>query len=180
MKIIAFTGMPCSGKTEAVQIAKEMGIPVTRMGDAVWEEVENRGLELNNENVGTVAGQMRERHGKDIWAQRVLEKIKSIEKIESIVIDGIRNVEEIDTFKKELGKDFVIIAITASDKTRHKRILNRGRQDDSTNIQDLEERDRRELQWGLGTAIASADIMVSNERSIDEFRDEIRKILDAV
>ncbi|HEC81032.1 MAG TPA: hypothetical protein ENI42_01220, partial [Thermoplasmatales archaeon] len=38
MKTIAFTGMPGSGKTEAVKIAKELEIPVIRMGDCVWEE----------------------------------------------------------------------------------------------------------------------------------------------
>ena len=66
MKILAFTGMPCSGKTEAVKVAKEMDIPVIRMGDAVWREVKHQGLELNDKNVGDVANNMREKHGKYI------------------------------------------------------------------------------------------------------------------
>ncbi len=170
--------MPCSGKTEAVQIAKERSIPVIRMGNIVLEEVKNQRLPLDDKHIGNVASQMREGFGKDIWAQRALEKITSFEKLDCIVIDGIRNVEEIETFKKELGKDFIIIAITSSDETRQKRFLKRGREDDSTDIQDLEQRDKRELRWGLGTVIASADIMVSNEGDIDEFRDEMQKIFD--
>jgi len=180
MKILAFTGMPCSGKTEAVEVAKEMGISVIRMGDMVWEEVKNRGLPLDNKNVGNVADQMRNEHGKDIWARRALAKIRILDETDVIVIDGIRNIEEIDTFKKEVGKDFIVIAITASDETRRRRVLNRGRQDDSTNIKDLEERDKRELRWGLGTVIAAADIVISNKGSIDEFRDKIRKTLDEI
>ena len=180
MKIIAFAGMPCSGKSEAVRIAKEMSIPVIRMGDMVWDEVTNRGLPLDEKHIGTIANQMREEFGKDIWAQRTLEKITSFEKSNYIVIDGIRNVEEIDTFKKELGKDFLVIAVTASDETRRKRFLARGREDDSSNVQDLEERDKRELGWGLGTVIASADIVVSNEGDIEELRNEIKKILDKI
>ena len=180
MKILAFTGMPCSGKTEAVEVAKEMDIPVIRMGDAVWGEVKHQGLELNDKNVGEVANNMREKHGKNIWAKRTLDKIKSLDETDVIVIDGIRNIEEIDMFKKEVGKDFIVIAITASDETRHKRVLNRGRQDDSTNIKDLEERDKRELRWGLGAVIAAADIVISNEGSIDEFRNKIRKTLDEI
>ena len=43
MKIIAFTGMPASGKSEAVQLAKDKGIPVIRMGDLVWEETRRQG-----------------------------------------------------------------------------------------------------------------------------------------
>jgi dephospho-CoA kinase len=44
----------------------------------------------------------------------------------------------------------------------------------------LEERDKRELRWGLGAVIAAADIIISNEGSIDEFRDKIRKTLDEI
>ena len=180
MKIIAFVGMPCSGKTEAVQIAKEMGIPVIRMGDMVWDEVKNRGLPLDEKNVGTIADQMRKDLGKDIWAKRTLDKISLIEKTKRIIIDGIRNIEEIDTFKKKLGKDFIIITVTASDEIRQKRFLNRGREDDSSDIQDLIDRDKRELSWGLDTVIASADIIVPNKYGIDEFREEIRKILKKI
>ena len=180
MKIIAFAGMPCSGKSEAVRIAKEMSIPVIRMGDMVWEEVTNRGLPLNEKHIGTIANQMREDFGKDIWAQRKLEKITSFEKSDYVVIDGIRNVEEIESFKKELGKDFIIIAVTASDETRQKRFLQRGREDDSRNIRDLEQRDKRELRWGLDTVIASADIVVSNEGDLNDLRNEIQKILDRI
>lgn len=177
MKILAFTGMPCSGKTEAVQIAKDMGIPVIRMGNAVWEEVKHRGLELNDKNVGEVANKMREKHGKDIWARRTLDKIKSLDKTDVIVIDGIRNVEETDVFKKELGKDFVVIAITASDETRYKRALNRDREDDSKDISMIKERNQRELKWGLDVVISSAEAVVSNEGSIDEFHDKIEDVL---
>lgn len=177
MKIVAFTGMPCSGKTEAVEIAKAMGIPVIRMGDVVWGEVKNRGLELNDENVGTVANMMREKHGKNIWARRTVDKIKSLNIANNIVVDGIRNVEEVNLFKKELSNNFVIIAITASDEVRKKRSLSRGRKDDSNDIKDIEERDKRELRWGIGNVIASADIVISNEGSIDEFRRLVKEVL---
>ena len=178
MKIIAFTGMPFSGKTEAVKIAKNMNFQVVRMGDMVWDEVNKQGLKLNNKNVGTIANQMREKHGQDIWALKTINKIKSMGKIESIIIDGIRNIEEIDTFKRELGKNFVVVAVETSDKTRQKRALKRGRKDDSKDIKKVKERDQRELRWGLGSAIASADIVVSNEGSIDGFRKYIKETLE--
>jgi len=177
MKVIAFAGMPCSGKSEAVQIADEMEIPVIRMGDMVWDEVKKRGLTLDEKNVGAIADQMRRDKGMDIWAIRTINEISKIKKTNQIIIDGIRNIEEIDTFKKNLGKDFLIIAITASDKTRRKRFLKRGRVDDSLNVQDLKDRDKRELSWGLQIVIASADIIVPNEDGMEEFKNEIRDIL---
>jgi dephospho-CoA kinase len=177
MKIIAFTGMPFSGKSEAVKVAKDMEIPIVRMGDMVWNEVNDRGLKLNYKNVGFIADQMREKHGLDIWAIKTINKIKSMGNIKSIVIDGIRNVEEIEVFKNELGDNFVVIAIETSKKMRHKRALKRGRKDDSKDIKELNERDQRELGWGLGSVIASADIVVLNEGSITDFKKRIKEIL---
>ena len=172
--------MPFSGKSEAVQIAKDLNISVVRMGDAVWDEIKNRGLELNDKNVGMIADKMRKDHGMDIWARRTLNKIKSLDEANIVVIDGIRNVEEIDRFKKELGKDFVVIAIEASDESRYERAQSRGRQDDSKDSKKIKERDKRELRWGLGIVIASADIVISNEGNIDDFRNKIRKTLNEI
>jgi dephospho-CoA kinase len=177
MKIIAFTGMPFSGKSEAVKIAKEQGIPVVRMGDMIWEETKKQGLELNDQNVGTIANNMRKTHGMDIWAKKTLKKINSIKKTDLLVIDGVRNIEEVETFEKELGKDFMLIAIEVSDKTRYKRAMIRGRKDDSMDLDLIKERDRRELSWGLGNVIASADSVITNERSLEEFKDKIKKLL---
>ncbi len=178
MRVLAFAGMPFSGKSEAVKIAKEMDIPVIRMGDMIWEEVKNQKLELSDKNVGTIANQMREEHGKDIWARRTLEKIKSVENMNFIVIDGIRNIEEIDLFKRYLEGDFVVVAVEASDETRQKRALIRNREDDSKDLQRIKERDKRELCWGLDRVIASADIVVLNEGSVEDFQKKIREILE--
>ena len=180
MKIIAFTGMPFSGKSEAVKIAKKMNIPVIRMGDMIWEETKKRGLSLTDYNVGMIADNMRKEHGMDIWALRTLEKIKTLKNIDKIVIDGIRNIEEIETFKKELGKDFLLISVHVSDEIRYKRALHRGREDDSVDLNLIKKRDKRELSWGLGTVIASAEIVISNEGPIEEFKKNIKKILTKI
>ena len=180
MKIIVFAGMPSSGKSEAVKIAKDMNIPVFRMGDMVWEETKKQGLEINDKNVGMIANNMRKEHGMDIWAKKTLKKIEKIKKENLLVIDGVRNIEEIEAFKKKLGKDFIVIAIIASDVTRQKRCLKRRREDDSKDIQDLKKRDKRELGWGLGSVIASADIVIPNEGSIKKFRNEIIKIFNNI
>ena len=177
MKIIAFTGMPFSGKSEAVKIAKEQGIPVVRMGDMIWEETKKQGLELNDQNVGMIANNMRKTHGKDIWAKKTIKKINSMKETELLVIDGIRNIEEIETFEKELGKNFVLIAIEVSDETRHKRALMRGRNDDSMDPDLIKQRDRRELSWGLGNVIAIADSVVTNEGKLEDFKTKIKKLL---
>lgn len=167
--------MPGSGKTEAVKIAKELEIPVIRMGDCVWEEVKKKGLTLSDENVGRTADEMRKKHGMDIWAKKTLKKINP--SWDKIVIDGVRNIEEVEYFRKKLGNDFMLVAIHASPKTRYKRLLSRGRKDDNLSIEKIKERDERELGWGLGVLIALADIIIVNEESLEDFKTKIKKIL---
>jgi len=173
MKIIAFTGMPASGKSEAVQLAKDKGIPVIRMGDFVWEETARQGKSLTDKNVGEIANAMRQKQGMDIWAKRTTQKIRSLKKIPLVVIDGVRNTEELDYFKKELGTDFLVIAIETTDELRRKRVLARGRTDDSKDLKDLEKRDEREIGWGLKKVIASADSIIINNGTLKEFQKKI-------
>jgi dephospho-CoA kinase len=178
MKIIAFTGMPASGKTEAVQLAKDKGIPVIRMGDLVWEETKRQGKPVDDKHVGSVANTMRERNGMDVWAKRTVEKIRSLNNPSYLVIDGVRNMEEIEFFKKELKSDFFVIAIDAHDELRRKRLLTRRRSDDSTNMKTIEERDQREIQWGLQKVIAKADIKILNNGSLAAFRKQVLNVLN--
>jgi dephospho-CoA kinase len=178
MKIIAFTGMPASGKSEAVQLAKNKEIPVIRMGDLVWEETRRQGKPLDDKNVGDVASSMRKKYGMDIWAKRTIKKIHSMKKSTHLIIDGVRNMEEIEYFKKDLGLDFFVVAIDAYDELRRKRVIARGRTDDSKDPKDLEERDQREIRWGLQKVIADADILILNNGSLDQFKKKVLAVFN--
>jgi dephospho-CoA kinase len=173
MTTIAFTGMAGSGKTEAVKIAENKGIRIVRMGDIIWDEVTKRGLKINDENVAYIATKMRETQGKDFWAQQTLKKIQDF----PLIIDGVRSYEEVMTFKKKLT-DFILVAIHASPKVRHQRILGRRRQDDAININQVKKRDIRELTWGIGNVIAMADKMFINEGSLEDLHIFVENLLE--
>lgn len=178
MKVIAFTGMPFSGKSEAVKIAKEKDVAVVRMGDMVWRETKKRGMKLTGKNVGFVANEMRDKHGKHVWAEKTVKKIIRNIDSEKIVVDGVRNLEEVEFFKEKLGDDFLLIAITASDETRYKRAMKRGRKDDIKDIDKIKERDEREKNWGIQKVIDSADITIDNNKDLESFREKVSNVLN--
>jgi dephospho-CoA kinase len=169
LKVIGFTGMPGSGKTACSKFAQEKSIPVVRMGDLVWAEVENRGLELTDINVGTLATEERQKHGFGIWAERtvpvVLEQLKTSP---TVIIDGIRGDAELKVFKIHFGDKFVNVAIHSNPKIRYDRIVKgRQRADDVMSEDEFKGRDDRELGWGIGNAIALADHIIVNEGTLD-------------
>lgn len=178
MRAFAFTGMPGAGKSEAVEAAKALGIPVVRMGDMVWEEVRRRDLPLTNENVGRVAGEMRDRSGKGVWAERTVEAIRKLG-TDRVVIDGVRSPDEVEAFRRLLGHDFVLVAIHAAPAVRLARLLGRNRADDVKTEEEFRARDARELAWGIGNAIAQADVLLVNEGGVDEVRNAVARLLRA-
>ncbi len=188
MKILVFiAGMPGAGKSIVSEEAKKMGFRVYNMGDIVREEVLKRGLEPTLENFMRIAEELRVRYGMNAIAKLLSQKIKSESLATTptfcsnvVFIDGVRSLEEIETLKKELNAEVLIIAIHASPRTRYERLLKRGRPGDPKDWDEFKDRDFRELRWGLGNVIALADIMIVNEGTLDEFISSVKRILEEV
>ncbi len=175
IKIVAFTGMPGSGKTAAVKVAVDRGIQVLRMGDSVWDEVKRRGLPLEAKVVGQVADEMRDSHGPDIWARRTLKKVDPDAKL--VVIDGLRSLDEMGVFKEALGRDFILVYIQCPTEIRLQRVTTRGREDDTDTVEAFRSRDERELSWGLGEVLKEADVVISNIGTEQELRLNVAYLL---
>jgi len=174
-KIIGITGLPASGKTEAANFIKKMGIPSVNMGDVLRKEVPDL------KNIGKYADYLRKKEGMDAIAKRCIPQIEKIiaEKgndLKFILIEGIRNMEEVELFRS-LTDDFILINITADKDIRFERILKRGREDASKDITDFEERDRREIGWGLEKVMKNADFVIVNNYSLNDLKNEIKQIL---
>ncbi|MFO8133630.1 MAG: AAA family ATPase [Thermoplasmatota archaeon] len=171
MQAIAFTGLPGSGKSEAVSIAEQRGWTVIRMGDEVRAEARRRGMKPSDANLGRVADELRRQEGMDIWARRSLPSNP-----DDVVIDGIRNIEEVEFFRQRLDS-FMLVAVHASPETRYQRLRARGRSDDAASLDELKQRDERELGWGIGGVVAMADVVVVNEGSLEELQEKVAGLL---
>lgn len=179
MRVIAFVGLPLSGKTTASNVAKDMGIPVVCMGDIAREEAKKRGLKITNENLAKLAEELRKKEGMDAIAKRCIPIIREKGKdIGVVVVDGIRGIDEVNRFKKEFGDDFILINIESPIELRFKRALERKRSDDVRTIEELKKRDERELSWNMAKAIEIANITIENKSSLKEFKEKIRDLLN--
>src|SRR5687767_11016282 len=122
MQVVAFTGMPGAGKSEAVAEARERGFPIVNMGDFVRAAAKEKGLPPTDENLGRIASQMRAEHGADIWARKTCDHIQAKFAADRlVVIDGVRTPAEIATMRKLLGRTFHLIAIHAPEPVRAER-----------------------------------------------------------
>lgn len=176
--VVGVAGMPGAGKATVVEVAKKMDYGIVVMGDEVREETKHRGLEPTPENVGKVMLELRKESGPAAVAKRCIPKIEKM-KSKSMVIDGIRSLYEADAFKKHFPR-FKLLAIHASPETRFRRLFRRKRSDDPARWETFLERDWQELRVGLGSVIASADVMIVNEGKRGELKKEVQEFLENV
>jgi dephospho-CoA kinase len=172
--IIIVVGMPGSGKDVFVQAARLCGFSKIGMGDVVRHFASLAGLDSSDVSIGGFANSQRQEHGPAVWAERTLEMMPD----GNVIIDGSRSLDEITFFKERLGNNLKVIAITASPEIRFKRLQDRCRQDGPLNRGDFDRREQRELSWGLEKAIESADISISNESSLADFKERCLAILE--
>jgi len=69
---------------------------------------------------------IRKRFGKGILARAVIAKIEK-NKFSLYIINGIRIIREVELLREKLGKNFILVDIACSDKTRFRRIKIRQR-----------------------------------------------------
>ena len=88
---------------------------------------------------------------------------------------------------KENFDNFSSVSVFACAKTRFERLVLRGRADDPETYDDFLVRDKRELGFGLGEVIATADYLLINEDSLEDFQEDsledfqeqVREFMDA-
>ncbi|MBI5253517.1 MAG: flagellar hook-basal body complex protein FliE [Euryarchaeota archaeon] len=178
MRVICITGMPGAGKNEVAKFFEEKDIPIVHMGDVVRKEARRRRRRITPENLGRISLELRKKFGEEEIARRCFERIGKM-KGDALVIEGIRSLEEIAFFRKKL-RNVYTTAVHSSQKTRFLRLKKRGRGDDAKRWKEFEERDLRELGYGMGSAIALADFLLINEGTLGELREKVKRVYEMV
>jgi dephospho-CoA kinase len=175
--VLGVAGMPGAGKGTVREIFQKMGYTVVVMGDEVREEAKRRNVKPTPENLGMIMLKLREEEGPAAVAKRCIPKMEEAK--EKVVVEGIRSLHEVDEFKKHF-QNFTLIAVHASPETRFQRLFQRKRSDDPKRWETFRERDLRELNVGIGAAIATADKVIVNEGSKFQLKRRAREVLKEV
>ncbi len=176
--VVAVTGLPGSGKSTFLRAAKELGCYLIIMGDFVRKEAAHRNMQPTAENLARLMFQMREERGRDVIAQLTVEEADKANS-SFIVIDGVRNPEEIERFKHVFRK-FYLISIESTAELRFGRIKKRFRSDDSTERDRFEDRDIREINVGVRRTMALADLTINNDGALGEFKFKVKNLLGEI
>ncbi len=184
-KYVGLVGLPGSGKDLAAEILREeLGFVPIRMSEELSKRIREMGVNPTRDKLREFGMKLRRERGAYAIAEMVLERIKEMEREinpPGFVINGIRNVEEIDFFRKKLGSSFLSLTIYAPRDLRYVRLLRRGRRGfDKETYEEFLLEDRREVEtFNLGNAMILADKLVINDKDSESLKYALlRAILD--
>ncbi len=161
-KVIVNIGMPASGKNFGRTYAAEHDIVFFSTGDVVRSICKDRGLEPNSVNCTAISQELKA-IGPSELTVRVRQKALDTG-AEVVILEGMRSVPEIDLLREVF--DVTVIAIVVGRGERLNRLMGRGRTDDDPS--KFNTRDERELDYGVGDAIALADMYLHNAGTEEE------------
>ena len=174
-KVVAIVGMTGAGKSELAGLFEATGFTRIRFGDITDQEIDKRGLGLNEKNERYIRELLRQEHGMAAYAKLNLPRIDAALKHSNVVIDGLYSWEEYIFLKDYYGEELYLFAVWASPATRYARLsarTNRGLTAD-----EAASRDRAEIEnVNKGGPIAMADFTIINESS----RENLTKAAEGV
>ncbi len=174
-KILVVVGMPASGKNLGKEYADANNVPHLATGDIVRAECAARSLEPTAENASRISLEFKDR-GEDYLTQLLVDRLKSDEmEGNCAMVEGMRSVAEINLLRGNF--EIAVCAFIVDGTIRRQRYLGRGRPEDDPDYFDR--RDRRELGYGVGDVIATADYYVLNNGTMEESRENFRKIAES-
>jgi len=180
--VIGITGTQGAGKDTAADfLVEQLGYIHFSLSDIVREETSQRCLEQVRDNWRTVADSLRVEFGNDVFAQRMVEKISTID-APGFIITSFRHPSEVEVIKSAFP-DFKLISIDAPIELRYERITSRGKDADKVSFEHFKEQEKKEnVSTDIGMRIREvmqlADEAIMNTGDIDELKNNLSKILN--
>lgn len=179
--IIGVVGPLGAGKSTAVEYIESKGYKFYRFSDVIKKvgKLENP----TRFKLQDTANSFRKRYGTDYLASQIGKKIEK-SKRGKVVIDGFRNVGEVEYFRKQ--EDFYLISISSSRETRFKRLKNRASSKDPENWEEFLAHERRDLDENIDfgqqnrQVMTMADVGIKNDGVISTFHTKIDFVLNKI
>lgn len=173
-QIIAFVGLPGTGKSAASTYLGEKGFPKVSFGEIIAQAMSDSRLDQTQENERAVREKLRLDPSGDIVLQKVIEQLNNLiaSGQHKIVLDGLGSWESYKRLKHEFPTSMTVVAFTAQRHIRHRRLTKRPV--DPLTDQQANERDYDEIETlNKGGVLASADYYLFDNGSLEQLHTQL-------
>jgi deoxycytidylate deaminase len=195
---LGLTGSFGSGCKTLMKSLKKLGFKGFSLSEYVWQEWEKRNpgksreLALRRE-LQMIGNDLREKYGNNYLAKKAIDEARhEIDEGSSIVFKSIRNIGEVEEFRKEFP-DFYLIAVDCPTALRWERVRDNYEKHKQTeyDFQEDDQRDKYEEGKDNGQQVElcvdAADILIQNhinypseEIAVDKLQTKIEEYIDLI
>lgn len=170
--LIAIVGHRATGKDTAASILADLGFEHLSFSSVIADiAIENGWLEANHrhdkKHLADAAASVRDELGEQAYVGRMIR--------DGVVLSGMRHMRELELLRAS-DLDVLIIALSAPDEVRAKRAISLGI---VSSLEELHELEAHRSDANIDELIGSADVIVSNDGSVDEMRDALERVVEA-
>jgi len=183
MIIIGLTGTLGAGKGTVVDfLIQKLGYHHYSVREFLTNEIKRKGLEVNRDNMVSVANELRARYSPSYIVEQLYTKAK--DSGQNCVIESIRTPGEVEMLAKQ--PNFHLFAVDADSKTRYNRISIRNSETDSITYEEFFQNEQREMnsddpnKQNISKCIEMSEHTFFNNDSIEELYHQINKYLTKI
>lgn len=202
LQFVGVTGLPGAGKGAFIDLLRpllaEQGIETRyySLSDELRAEARSRGLAVERPNLRAIANELRLQEGNGFLSTLVTRKIRrdlaqsQAQEGLVVIVDSIRNPEEVQVLRNELGTEFILVAVEAPLEVLVDRIASRARFDEPDEFVQKREAARQMILGESGQdepahghniadCVALADWRVDNSATLEDLSAETRRFVEA-
>lgn len=177
MKVIGITGHQVAGKDTIADYLSSKGFTKYTMGDILREEMTSLGLPLDRDSMNRYSTEIKLKYGNDYLAHRILKKING-----NSTIPGIRSTLEVETLRRELKDNFILLSVHAPIEKRYEWAQDRKREGDQISFEKFKEQQERESNAVSGVheidkVIDMADVTIENDGSKEDLYRKVDNLI---
>lgn len=179
--VIGLVGPIASGKGTVIKYLTKKGFLSSSTSDRIREEILLRGQKITRFTLTEVSNDLRQYYGNAILAKKTAEIVDKSGS-DKIVIDSIRNPEEINYLKERYNMK--VIAVVADQKKRYELFIKRVENSQPMTFEEFKQLDDKELSGIVGKhsqrvsdCIKMADFVIDNNGTLKNLEEKIEKLL---
>lgn len=180
---IAFVGPPAVGKDVVSEyLSRKYSIKHISSGDIIRKYIlKNKLGKLDRKNLQITGNKLRKEFGGDVLVKMAIEE-SGISGDNSLILSGLRAIDEVETFKNLGGK---VIAIIAPIEQRYSLAKKRGRIDENISfeefkkIEDEENLGQDRESQNVSKVISMADMTVVNDGTLEELYEKCERVYES-
>jgi dephospho-CoA kinase len=188
MHIIGITGTNGAGKSTIVEILKRnYDYKDFSVREYLTEELQNRGLEVNRDNMRDLANEIRENKGAGYIVKELYKK--ALNSNCPCIIESIRCVGEIETLRdiaQKSNSKFILLGVDADQKIRYERSIKRKGNLDQISFEQFKRLEELEMQsndpakQNLKACLKRADVVFTNNGTLEELEIKVKEYFEKI